>query len=144
MFEYSTGLPPLLFVAVCEELFFRGLLFPEFMERLQLKPLEAAFLTSGIFAGLHVLNINSYATIGYVCVQVLFSFSIGLFLAYLYLKKGIIACIALHAIINIISLYTESCNAAGKVVLSNIEIIIYLFLAIVFILFSIKSLKIRK
>lgn len=141
MLNYSTEVPSLLLAAVCEELFFRGVVFSELMERVRVKPLTAAVIVSGLFAGLHLFNLNSYASPGYAFVQIIFAFSISLVLSYLYLYKGIWPCIAVHGLINWASTFNEKFNEKGQLILTNTETAVYLFLALFFLYAGIKMLK---
>ena len=89
-------------IALVEEIFFRALLLPLFMERLQKNRhavLISVLLTSALFAVMHLINLFFGAGIGETMLQVGYTFLIGCMLAVMLLKtKNIWLCIITHAL----------------------------------------------
>ena len=138
----------LIFVAIAEELFFRGLLFRELVFSYNLKSTLAALGVSTLFGALHLLNIFSYATLNYVIVQSFCAFAISFNLSAVYYKlKSIVPCIVIHALINITSIGLG--NGVEKLSLNIFEVAIFLIVAILYLfhgyrLFSVKQFCIDK
>ena len=88
-------------IALLEEIFFRALLLPLFMERLAKRRrvvLVSILSTSALFALVHLFNIFFGAGIGETMLQVGYTFLIGCILAVMLLKtKNIWLCIVVHA-----------------------------------------------
>ncbi len=90
-----------LFAAVCEELFFRSFLQNELKEIFSLRPLTAVLVVNFLFAGLHAVNLFSYATFSYSLWQIILAFAVGISLSAVYERIDQIGyCIAIHALIN--------------------------------------------
>lgn len=138
----------LIFVAIAEELFFRGLLFRELVFSYNLKSTIAALGVSALFGALHLLNTFSYATLQYAIVQSLCAFAISFNLSAIYYKfKSIFPCIVIHALINITSIGLD--NGLEKLSLNSIEAMMFLIVAVLYLihgyrLFSVKQFCIDK
>ena len=138
----------LIFVALAEELFFRGLLFRELVFSYNVKPALAALGVSTLFGVLHLFNIFSYATVHYAIIQSLCAFAISFNLSAIYYKfKNIVPCIAIHALINITSIGLD--NGVEKLTLNSFEATVFLMVAILYLihgykLFSVKQFCIDK
>lgn len=88
-----------LLVAVSEELVFRYVLFQE-LQTHQGK-LKAMLISSMIFGGLHLLNINSLASIPTCLVQSLYTFGLGMVLSLVYMDtKNLSVTILFHFLFN--------------------------------------------
>lgn len=90
------------FTALNEELIFRGVLFPLF------KKSHTTFLSmlysSLIFGAIHLLNINSLASIPYILIQVLYCFALGMLFSFLYMHtENILIPILFHFLFNVIN-----------------------------------------
>lgn len=137
-----------IFVAIAEELFFRGLVFRELVFCYKYKPVLAALGVSALFGTLHLLNIFSYATLYYSIVQSLCAFAISFNLSAVYYKlKSIVPCIVIHALINITSIGLG--NGVGKLSLNSFEVAMFLIVAVLYLfhgyrLFSVKQFCIDK
>lgn len=138
----------LIFVAIAEELFFRGLLFRELVFSYDLKSTLAALGVSTLFGVLHLLNIFSYATLHYAIVQALCAFAISFNLSAIYYRfKSIVPCIVIHALINITSIGLDSW--LEKLSLDSFETTVFLIAAVLYLvhgyrLFSVKQFCIDK
>lgn len=121
----------LIFVAVAEELFFRGLLLRELLFSFRIKPILAGTIVSALFGALHLMNVFSYASLTYAIVQGLCAFAVGFDLAAIYCRfKSIVPCILVHALINITSIGLD--DGAIKLALTNVEVGLLLFVAVVY------------
>lgn len=121
----------LIFVAVAEELFFRGLLLRELLFSFQVKPILAGIIVSAVFGSLHLMNVFSYASLTYAIVQGLCAFAVGFDLAAIYYRfKSVVPCILIHALINITSIGLD--DGAEKLALTSVEICLLLFVAILY------------
>ena len=130
----------LIFVAIAEELFFRGLLLRELIFGYKYKPLKAAILVSALFGVLHIINIFSYASVTYAIIQSLCAFSVSFDLSAIYCKfRSVIPCIVIHALINITSVGLESVNT--KLALTNFEASLFLLIAILYLLHGYREFK---
>ncbi len=91
----------LLLAALCEELFFRGLLLRECVERHWLNPCKSVLAVSLVFALLHLLNAALFSQ---AWLQVSFAFAASLVLSLVYLRYGQLwPCILTHILVNISS-----------------------------------------
>ena len=92
-------------IALLEELFFRALLLPLFMERLEKnrhRVLISILGTSALFALIHLVNLFFGAGLGETILQVGYTFLIGCMLAVMMLKtKNVWLCIIIHAVFDI-------------------------------------------
>ena len=137
-----------IFVAIAEELFFRGLLFRELVFSYNVKSTLAALGVSALFGVLHLLNIFSYATLHYAIVQSVCAFAISFNLSAIYYKfKSVVPCIVIHALINITSIGLE--NGVEKLSLNSFEVAMFLSVAVLYLvhgyrLFSVKQFCIDK
>lgn len=121
----------LIFVAVAEELFFRGLLLRELLFSFQVKPILAGIIVSAVFGALHLMNVFSYASLTYAIVQGLCAFAVGFDLAAIYYRfKNIVPCILIHALINVTSIGLD--DGAIKLALTNVEVGLLLFVAVLY------------
>lgn len=93
----------LLVVALCEELFFRGLLLPECKVRLHLSRLQASLLVSLLFGLAHFVNIHNSYGLYLILGQMVYAFGVGLLLSYLYFARGLRLCVIVHGVLNIVS-----------------------------------------
>ena len=138
----------LIFVAIAEELFFRGLLFRELVFSYNVKSTLAALGVSTLFGALHLLNTFSYATLQYAIVQTLCAFAISFNLSAIYYKfKSIALCIVIHTLINITSIGLG--NGVEKLSLNSFEVAMFLIVAVLYLfhgyrLFSVKQFCIDK
>ena len=125
----------LIFVAVAEELFFRGLLFRELIFGFKYKPVLSAIVVSMLFGALHLLNIFSYATLPYAIVQSLCAFAISFNLSAIYYRcRTIIPCIVIHSAINITSIGLDS--GVEKLSLSSLEASVFLMVAVLYLIYG--------
>ena len=121
----------LILVAVAEELFFRDLLLRELLFSFQVKPILAGIIVSAVFGALHLMNVFSYASLTYAIVQGLCAFAVGFDLAAIYYRfKSVVPCILVHALINITSIGLG--DGTEKLVLTNVEVGILLFVAVLY------------
>ena len=145
---FLKGAALLIFVAIAEELFFRGLLFRELVFSYNVKSAVAALGVSALFGALHLLNIFSCATLYYAIIQSLCAFAISFNLSAIYYKfKSIVPCIIIHAVINITSIGLDT--GVGKLSLNSFEATVFLIVAILYLihgyrLFSVKQFCIDK
>ena len=93
----------LLVVALCEELFFRGLLLPECKVRLHLSRLQASLLVSLLFGLAHFVNLHNSFSLYLILGQMVYAFGVGLLLSYLYFAYGLWLCVVVHGMLNIVS-----------------------------------------
>jgi len=122
----------LIFVAVAEELFFRGLLLRELLFSFQVKPILAGTIVSALFGILHLVNSFSYASFLYAIVQSLGAFAVGFDLAAIYYRfKSVVPCILIHASINITSFGLDSC--VERLTLHNMEVGVFLVISILYL-----------
>lgn len=137
-----------IFVAIAEELFFRGLLFRELLFSFQVKPILAGIIVSALFGALHLLNTFSYATLHYAIVQALCAFAISFNLSAIYYRfKSIFPCIIIHSLINITSIGLD--NGSEALSLNSFEVTVFLIAAVLYLvhgyrLFSVKQFCIDK
>lgn len=102
---------PALLAAVCEELFFRGLLFKVWLLP-RMRPAAAAVLSAALFAALHLINLVNGASYCFVCFQVLFAFCFGIWAGAAVYRTGWIAVPLLaHVLLN---LTDASADAMGS------------------------------
>lgn len=127
--------------AICEELFFRGLLLSLLINKNHLSNRQACILVSILFGALHLINVYSYATPTYAIVQVYFAFSAGLMLAKLYLQYGLSSCILLHIVINLTSVLCESNSYSNQLSLIPSTTIIYLTISTLTTCYCLQKLK---
>ena len=92
-------------IALLEEMFFRALLLPLFMQRFANKkycPFIAVLCSSILFALMHLFNLFFGAGIGETMLQVGYTFLLGCMLAVMMLKtKNIWLCIIIHALFDV-------------------------------------------
>lgn len=137
-----------IFVAIAEELFFRGLLFRELLFSFQVKPILAGIIVSALFGALHLLNTFSYATLHYAIVQSLCAFAMSFNLSAIYYKfNSIVSCIVIHVLINITSIGLD--NGSEALSLNSFEVTVFLIAAVLYLvhgyrLFSVKQFCIDK
>ena len=125
----------LIFVAIAEELFFRGLLFRELVFGFKYKLVLSAIIVSTLFGALHLLNVFSYAAISYAIVQSLCAFAISFKLSAIYYRcMTIIPCIVIHSAINITSIGLDS--GVEKLSLSSLEATVFLLVAVLFLIYG--------
>jgi membrane protease YdiL (CAAX protease family) len=133
----------LFFVAIAEELFFRGLLFRELAFGYDVKPILAAVIVSLLFGALHLLNVFSYATISYAIVQSLCAFAVSFDLSAIYYKfKSIVPCVVIHSAINITSIGLD--NGLQKLLLNDVEITIFLMVAILYLIHGYRLFRLEQ
>lgn len=88
--------------AIIEEIVFRHFIYKEF--RYNQSMFKSILFTSLIFGGMHLLNINSIASIPYCLIQSVYTFGIGLIFSIVYLfSKNIIFPIILHFLFNFLN-----------------------------------------
>lgn len=130
----------LIFVAIAEELFFRGLLLRELIFSYKYKSITSAVLVSALFGTLHILNFFSYANFNYAILQGFCAFAVGFDLSAVYCKfKSVVPCILIHAIINVTSIGLDSNTT--KLVLTNFEVIVFLLVAVLYLLHGYREFK---
>lgn len=130
----------LIFVAVAEELFFRGLLLRELLFSFRVKPILAGTIVSAIFGALHLMNVFSYANLTYAIVQGLCAFAVGFDLAAIYCKfKSIVPCIMIHSLINITSIGLG--NDVNKLSLTGLEASVFLVVAVLYLVHGYQVFK---
>ena len=92
-------------IALIEEILFRALLLPFFMERFAKKRYRVLISVLGssvLFALMHLFNLFFGAGVGETMVQVGYTFLIGCMLAVMMLKtKNIWLCVIVHALFNV-------------------------------------------
>jgi membrane protease YdiL (CAAX protease family) len=127
----------LVFVALAEELFFRGVLFRELAFSYKTNLVLVAVIVSLLFGVLHLLNIFSYATLHYAIVQSLCAFAISFDLSAIYRKfNSIVPCIVIHALINITSIGQD--GGLEKLSLNGFEATMFLIVAIFYLVHGYK------
>lgn len=132
----------LIFVAVAEELFFRGLLLRELLFSFRVKPILAGTIVSALFGALHLMNVFSYASLTYAIVQGLCAFAVGFNLAASYYRfKSIVPCILVHALINITSIGLD--DGVNKLVLTGVEASVFLVVAALYFVHGYQGFKNR-
>lgn len=132
-FDITTAFQ-LAFVALCEELFFRGLVLDQLIRKNWFSKSNTTLLVSVIFSLLHIVNLYSYATASYVAAQLVFALGASMVLCHLYLKQGLLPCIVLHIVINLSSLLCESTNISS---LPPLAMAIYLAVGLIAIIHEI-------
>jgi len=90
----------LTFAAVAEEFFFRGFLLPACVRKLESQN-TAVLMVSSVFAFSHFWNLLSGGELGFVLLQVLLAFVVGVVLCKTYLHWGLLPCAGLHALVNL-------------------------------------------
>ena len=92
-------------IALLEEIFFRALLLPLFMERFaknKYRVLISVLGSSALFALIHLFNLFFGAGVGETMLQVGYTFLIGCMLAVMMLKtKNIWLCVIVHAVFDV-------------------------------------------
>ena len=92
-------------IALLEEIFFRAILLPFLMERLQngrYRVILSVLISSALFALMHLVNLFFGAGFGETALQVGYTFLIGCMLAVTLLKtKNVWLCVIIHAVFNI-------------------------------------------
>ena len=130
----------LVFVAVAEELFFRGLLLRELIFGYKYKPITSAVFVSALFGIMHIFNVFSYASFYYAILQGFCAFAVGFDLSAIYCKfKSVAPCIAVHALINVTSIGLD--NSTTKLALTNFESTVFLLVAVLYLLQGYKEFK---
>lgn len=133
----------LAFVAIAEELFFRGLLFRELAFCYEVNPVLAAVIVSLLFGALHLLNVFSYAMISYATVQSLCAFAISFDLSAIYYKfKNIVPCVVIHMAINITSVGLD--NGLKKLSLSCVEVTVFLMVAVLYLIHGYRLFRVEQ
>ena len=127
--------------AVCEELFFRGILLHHAVFSFRMHPLWAAGMVSCLFGILHIVNCFSYATWDYVMIQVLCAIAAGMLLADIYLERGIIACVLWHITINITGALHYSGNSQPDYHLNVYMLSGYTLIAVWYLWCGVQRLK---
>lgn len=128
----------LLVVAVCEELFFRGLLLDGASKWLGFAKCKAAFSVSVIFALAHLLNLR-HELVLYVGLQVCFALGMSMFLAYVYWRYHIVVCMLIHGVVNLIAAFITTIN--------TLVLVCYLVIAMVSFIYgayAVKKLEVEK
>ena len=132
----------ILFVAVAEELFFRGFILQELIFSYNWRHVRASVVVSFIFGGLHLLNVNSYATWSYAIVQSICAFAVSFNLCAIFIKtKSLLWCVIIHTLINITSTGLEYCADGQRLPLSNFESIIFLSVSFIYFIIGMKMLN---
>ena len=92
-------------IALLEEIFFRALILPLFMERFansRFRVLIAVLGSSALFAIIHLINLFSGAGVGETFMQVGYTFLLGCMLAVMMLKTGNIwLCVIVHSLFDV-------------------------------------------
>jgi len=91
-------------IALMEEIFFRAILLPVVLEKLngKNKKFLAVIISSAVFAAAHLLNLFFGAGIGAVALQVAYSFLLGCMFAVMLLKTdNVWLCVAVHFLFDI-------------------------------------------
>ena len=133
----------LIFVAIAEELFFRGLLFRELVFSYNVKPALAALGVSTLFGVLHLFNIFSYATVHYASIQSLCAVAISFNLSAIYYKlKNIVPCIIIHVLINITSIGLDS--GFKKLALNSFEATVFLMVAVLYLIYGYRLFSVKQ
>ncbi len=141
IFSYQTLLMISL-AAIGEEIIFRFCLQNFLLSKAKLSVIISVWITNIIFALSHLLNLMSYASMGYVLVQVFCAFAVGVCLSVMYAKtRSLVSCIFLHILINLTSLGGESLNASGLLRLGFGESAVYLIVGIIYLYLSDKIYK---
>lgn len=129
-------------VALAEELFFRGLLLRELVFSYKWRSVTASLLVSFVFAILHLVNVNSYATWCYSIVQSLCAFAVSFNLSAMFVStRKLWLCVLIHALINITSIGLDASGNDAQLVLSDMEIMTFLLVAFVYLVSGIKMLN---
>ena len=90
------------FTALNEELVFRGVLFPLFKKKYS--TFLSMLYSSFIFGAIHLLNMNSLASIPRVLIQVLYCFGLGMLFSFLYMHtENILIPVLFHFLFNVIN-----------------------------------------
>lgn len=132
----------LLFVAVAEELFFRGLLLRELVFSYKWKPICAAMLISIAFAFLHLLNVNSYADWTYAFIQSICAFFVSVNISAVFIRsQSLLLCMIIHGLINITSIGLDNLHSVEKLTLTSVEVSVFLVVSIVYFVYGIKLLR---
>lgn len=136
----------LLFAVVCfsvglfEEMLFRGLLLPYFINRAESSKkglFKAVVLSSALFGLIHILNIFYGMGAGAAVLQTGYSFLIGAMLAVLLLKtKNIWLCVIIHAVYNFCGLLVT--ELGGGKLWDVPTIIITTVLAVIVFVYALK------
>ena len=130
----------LIFVAIAEELFFRGLLLRELIFGYKYKPITSALFVSALFGTLHIFNVFSYASFNYAILQGFCAFAVSFDLSAIYCKfKSVVSCIAVHALINVTSICLD--NGTEKLALTNVESTVFLLVAVLYLLHGYREFK---
>ena len=91
--------------ALLEEILFRALVLPFFMERFEknkYRALVSVLISSALFALIHLVNLFFGAGVGETMLQVGYTFLIGCMLAVMMLKtENIWLCVIVHALFNV-------------------------------------------
>lgn len=104
-----------LFIAISEELLFRGVVSCRLKEEMGEKE-STVMLSAALFAIAHLANlISAPALIISSLVQTVYTFSLGLMLTYSYFKtENLLVPIALHFLFNTLSSFSLAVDAAGS------------------------------
>lgn len=129
-------------VALAEELFFRGLLLRELVFNYKWRAIKASLLVSLAFGFLHLVNVNSYATLGYAIVQSVCAFAVSFNLSAIFIRtQSLWICVLVHALINITSIGLDIGNHDAQLFLSSEEAIIFLLVSFTYLVCGIKMLN---
>ncbi len=130
-----------LFVGISEELMFRGILLPVFMQKRG--SVRAVMVSSSMFSALHSVNVLGGLPINSVFIQLVITFILGtLFACVLIEIKNIIPIMIYHALLDafiISAKYLDNLSGGLLVILTLVEIIF----AIVMIIILMKKRKMR-
>lgn len=125
-------LPLVLVTVVAEELVFRVVIYG-YYEGSYTK-IVAVIIASAIFGSIHILNINSLASIPYCLVQAIYTFGLGLVLSLMYAySKNFIYPLAFHFLFNFINdeltthLFIYDWNLKFYIVNASIAILLVIY-----------------
>ena len=106
------------------------------------QPVSASFIVSTVFGILHLFNVNSYATWNYAIVQSICAFAVSFNLCAVFINtKRLLWCVVIHAMINITSIGLECSVDGQRLLLSNLESIIFLSVSFIYLVSGIKMLN---
>jgi len=129
-------------VASAEELFFRGLLLRELIFHYKWRASTASLLVSLAFGVLHLVNVNSYASLGYAIVQSVCAFAVSFNLSAIFIRtQRLWICVLIHALINITSIGLDIGTQTAQLFLSSEEEIVFLFVSFIYLVCGIKMLN---
>ena len=119
--------------------FFRGLLQYELLAYFPEKKTVVIVTINVLFGILRLINMSTYATPIYAVVQGICAFCVGTALsAMLYFYGNLSACIIVHALINITSIFSDDGGLLG---LNIFEGVVYLIVALVYLIIGYTFLR---